>query len=156
MYRREFGVDTAIARIFNTYGPRMRPDDGRLVPTFISQALEGVPLTIAGDGTQTRSLCHVDDLVEGLLLLLASDQAGPMNLGNPDEMTVIDTARLILRLTRSCSPLAFVPLPEDDPQQRQPDIGLAERTLGWTPKTPAEVGMRWTIDWFAERVSVGA
>ena len=129
-YRRTHGVDTAIVRIFNTYGPRMRPDDGRAIPTFLRQALAGEPLTVAGDGAQTRSVCYVDDLVDGLLALLASDLPGPVNLGNPHELSMLDLATRILELTGSRSTITFVERPVDDPSVRRPDITLAREQLG--------------------------
>ncbi|MFN8156688.1 MAG: UDP-glucuronic acid decarboxylase family protein [Candidatus Nanopelagicales bacterium] len=147
-YRRTYGVDTAIVRIFNTYGPRMRPHDGRAIPEFIGQALAGRPLTVAGDGAQTRSVCYVDDLVEGILALLDSGHPGPMNIGNPAELPVLDLARTIIELTGSSSEIVFVPRPEDDPQVRRPDVTLAERELSWKPRVPLEEGLTRTIDWF--------
>jgi dTDP-glucose 4,6-dehydratase len=147
-YRRTHGVDTAIVRIFNTFGERMRPDDGRAIPTFIRQALMGEQLTVAGDGGQTRSICYVDDLIEGIVRLLHSDHAGPMNIGNPHEISVLDLARWIRDLAGSESDLAFVERPEDDPLVRQPDITLARSALGWEPKVPIEEGLRRTIAWF--------
>ena len=148
-YRRARGVDTAIVRIFNTYGERMRPDDGRAIPTFICQALRGEPLTVHGDGSQTRSVCYVDDLVRGVLALLDSDHPGPMNIGNPDEMPVRDLAEKIAKMTDSASEVIFTERPEDDPTVRQPDITLARTVLGWEPTIPTEEGLRRTIDWFA-------
>ena len=147
-YRRTYGVDTAIVRIFNTYGPRMRPHDGRAIPEFIGQALAGRPLTVAGDGAQTRSVCYVDDLVEGILALLDSGHPGPMNIGNPAELPVLDLARTIIELTGSSSEIVFVPRPEDDPQVRRPDVTLAERELSWKPRVPLEEGLTRTIEWF--------
>src|SRR5215210_5999775 len=128
-YRRTHGVDTAIVRIFNTYGPRMRPRDGRAIPTFIRQALAGEPITVAGDGMQTRSVCYVDDLIEGIVRLLHSDEIGPVNIGNPREMTVLEIAEMIVELTGSASPIEFIERPVDDPSVRQPDITLAQATL---------------------------
>lgn len=147
-YRTAHGVDTAIVRIFNTFGPRMRPNDGRAIPTFARQALRGEPLTITGDGSQTRSVCFVDDLVEGLLRLLHSGYPGPMNIGNPHELSVLDLAGWIRELAGSSSPLRFVPRPEDDPRVRRPDISLARDVLGWEPKVPVEKGLRRTLEWF--------
>jgi dTDP-glucose 4,6-dehydratase len=147
-YRRTYGTDTAIARIFNTYGPRMRPGDGRAIPTFIAQALRGEPLTVAGDGSQTRSVCYVDDQVAGLLALLESDHPGPMNIGNPGELSVLDLARLVLRVTGSDSRIVDVPRPEDDPTVRRPDITLAREVLGWEPVVEVADGIRRTVDWF--------
>jgi len=149
-YYRAHGVSVKIARIFNTYGPRLRVDDGRAVPTFISQALTGKPLTVHGDGSQTRSLCYVDDLVEGLWRLLISDLKGPVNLGNPQEVTVIEFAELIRRLSGSSSEMIHVERPEDDPSVRCPDISLARRTLGWEPSVPLEEGLARTIAWARE------
>ncbi|QZA11804.1 nucleotide sugar dehydrogenase [Mycolicibacterium holsaticum DSM 44478 = JCM 12374] len=147
-YRTKHGVDTAIMRIFNTYGPRMRPNDGRAIPNFISQALSELPLTVHGDGGQTRSVCHVDDLVEGALRLLFSDLAGPVNIGNPHEMTILELAELIRELTGSKAPLEFVDRPQDDPSQRKPDITLARTKLQWEPKRDVREGLLETIEWF--------
>ena len=147
-YHRHHGVDTRIARIFNTYGPRMRANDGRVVPAFICQALAGEPLTAFGDGTQTRSFCFVDDLIEGIWRLLRSDHADPMNIGNPAEMTILQFAREIIRLIGSRSEIVFRPLPVDDPKVRQPDISLARRVLGWEPAVPLEHGLARTIEYF--------
>lgn len=147
-YRRTHGVDTAIVRIFNTFGPRMRPHDGRMIPTFIRQALAGEALTVAGDGSQTRSICYVDDEIEGILRLLDSAHAGPMNIGNPHEVSVLRVAEWIKELTGSTSPITHIPRPEDDPRVRQPDITLATQELGWEPKIPVEDGLRRTIAWF--------
>ena len=150
-YRRYHGVNSAILRIFNTYGPRMRPDDGRAIPTFINQALAGAPLTVAGEGTQTRSICYVDDLVEGAMRLLLSEESGPINVGNPHEMTVLELARLVIELSGSSSPIQFVERPEDDPMVRQPDIALARQLLSWEPQTSVVDGLKKTISWFQER-----
>ena len=147
-YHRHHGVDTRIARIFNTYGPRMRADDGRVVPAFICQALADEPLTAFGDGSQTRSFCFVDDLIEGIWRLLGSDYAEPMNIGNPAEMTVLEFARQIIRLTGSRSEIVFRPLPVDDPKVRQPDISLARRVLGWEPTVSLERGLGTAIEYF--------
>jgi len=147
-YHRHHGVDTRIARIFNTYGPRMRANDGRVVPAFICQALAGEPLTAFGDGAQTRSFCFVDDLIEGIWRLLRSDHADPMNIGNPAEMTILQFAREIIRLIGSRSEIVFRPLPVDDPKVRQPDISLARRVLGWEPAVPLEQGLARTIEYF--------
>ena len=152
-YRIERGVDAGIVRIFNTYGPRMRADDGRVVPTFIRQALAGEPLTVTGDGAQTRSLCYVDDTVAGLLAMADSAHAGPVNLGAPDELTVRELAELIVEITGSPSQLEFVPLPEDDPRTRCPDISRAGMLLDWKPQTSLKDGLRRTIDWFAGQTS---
>lgn len=147
-YRAHHGVDTAIVRIFNTFGPRMRSHDGRAIPTFIRQALAGDPITVSGDGRQTRSVCFVDDLVEGVHRLLASDYSAPMNLGNPHEMTVLELAYEVKRLTGSRSPVEFIPRPQDDPTTRRPDITLARDLLGWEPKIAIEDGLLRTIAWF--------
>ncbi|MGB0971879.1 MAG: UDP-glucuronate decarboxylase [Mycobacterium sp.] len=150
-YRTTHGVNTAIIRIFNTYGPRMRANDGRAIPNFISQALAGAPITVQGDGSQTRSVCHVDDLVEGALRLLFSELTGPVNIGNPHEMTILELAELIRELTDSQSPLEFVDRAQDDPSQRQPDISLARTELQWEPKVDVGDGLVETIEWFRER-----
>jgi nucleoside-diphosphate-sugar epimerase len=147
-YHRERGVDVRIARIFNTYGPGMRPDDGRLVSNFVTQALAGEPLTIYGDGTQTRSLCFVEDEVDGLLALLTSDYRSPVNIGNDHEVTVLSVAELVLQLTGSDSKPVFVERPPDDPSRRCPDLTVARGELGWEPTTPLGDGMAKTIDWF--------
>ncbi len=147
-YRSTHGVDTSIARIFNTYGSRMRPDDGRAIPTFIRQALDGEDLTVAGDGRQTRSVVYVDDEVEGLLRLLFSAHPGPMNIGSPDESSVLELAELIVRLVGVDVGISFVPRPVDDPTVRQPDISMAQRELAWMPTVALEDGLRMTIDWF--------
>ncbi|MDQ4038046.1 MAG: SDR family oxidoreductase [Actinomycetota bacterium] len=147
-YRSTHSVDTAIVRIFNTFGQRMRPNDGRAIPTFIRQALTGNPITVAGDGSQTRSICYVDDLVEGVVQLLASDLAGPMNIGNPHEVGMLELAEWIRDLAGSQSPITYVPRPIDDPSVRRPDISLARKELGWEPKVPLETGLKLTIDWF--------
>ena len=149
-YHRFHGLDTRIVRIFNTYGPRMRPRDGRVVPAFIQQALEGEPLTVFGDGGQTRSFCYVDDLIEGIWRLLNSEFTDPVNIGNPHEMTILEFASVIVRLTDGKSEIAFEPLPEDDPKTRQPDISLAKETLGWEPHVPLEEGLLQTVDYFRE------
>lgn len=150
-YHRHHRVDTRIVRIFNTYGPRMRPDDGRMIPNFIQQALAGVPLTIYGDGSQTRSVQYVDDLVEGVLRLMRSPETRPVNIGNPVEYTVREVAGLILKLSASASEVVYEPLPQDDPKQRRPDITRAHEALGWEPRFPAEEGLSRTIEWFAKR-----
>lgn len=149
-YHRHHGVDTRIVRIFNTYGPRMRAGDGRVVPTFICQAQAGEPLTVFGNGSQTRSFCFVTDLIEGIWRLLNSDYVEPMNIGNPAEMTVLQFAEEILRLTGSSSKIDFVPLPEDDPKVRQPDITLARKELGWEPKVGLAEGLKETIAFFSD------
>src|SRR6266705_783446 len=150
-YHRFHGLDTRIVRIFNTYGPRMRLNDGRAIPAFMSQALSGKPVTIFGEGSQTRSFCFVDDMVEGLYRLLMSSHPGPMNLGNPEEMSLLDMARTILRLTRSRSRLVHRPLPTDDPKVRRPDISLARRVLGWSPRVGLEAGLSETLRHFRLR-----
>jgi dTDP-glucose 4,6-dehydratase len=147
-YRENEGVDTGIVRIFNTYGPRMRPRDGRAIPTFVRQALLGEPLTVAGDGSQTRSVCFVDDLVRGLLAFAATPHPGPVNLGNPEELTVLRIAEDVLRATGSGSPIQHVGLPVDDPKVRRPDTTRAEQLLGWRPEVPWSVGPARTVDWF--------
>lgn len=147
-YRRTHAVDTAIVRIFNTHGPRMRPHDGRAIPAFTTQALTGRPITVAGDGTQTRSIIYVDDLIEGIVRMLRSDLTGPVNLGNPHEVSVLHLAETIKRLTGSASPVTFIERPVDDPSIRQPDIALASRELGWEPQVAFEEGLSRTIAWF--------
>jgi dTDP-glucose 4,6-dehydratase len=147
-YHRFHEVRTNIARIFNTYGPRMQLNDGRVVPAFIDQAIQGKPLTVFGDGSQTRSFCYVDDLVDGLYRLMFSDERYPVNLGNPQEMTILEFAERIRRITGASAPLEFQPLPEDDPKQRRPDIAKAKRVLGWEPKVGLEDGLRQTIEYF--------
>lgn len=149
-YRRQHGLKIKVARIFNTYGPRMHPDDGRVVSNFIVQALTGKPITIYGDGSQTRSFCFVDDLVEGLVRLMESDDkvTGPVNLGNPGEFTILELAHKVLQLTGSTAPPCFKPLPEDDPKRRRPDIGLAKELLGWEPLVPLDQGLKRTVDYF--------
>jgi dTDP-glucose 4,6-dehydratase len=144
-YHRQQGVDTAIVRIFNTYGPRMRPNDGRAVPTFVRQALDGEPITVFGDGTQTRSFCYVDDLVRGLVLLAESGEHMPINVGNPNEFTLLDLAEKVLKITGSSSEIVFEALPIDDPQVRQPDITRAKQVLGWEPEIELEEGLRRMI-----------
>ena len=154
-YNRQHGVNTAIVRIFNSYGPSMRPDDGRVIPSFVAQALRGDPITVFGDGTQTRSFCYVTDLVDGIVRLMRTDAHDPVNLGNPHEITVLECARLILRLTRSASPIVFRPLPQDDPTRRCPDITRARTLLGWEPVVPLDEGLARTIEWFSARAGVG-
>ena len=148
-YHRRHGLDVRISRTFNTYGPRMRPQDGRVVSNFLVQALQGQPLTVYGDGSQTRSFCYVDDQVAGLVALLDSDYVGPVNIGNPDEFTMLELADAVLDVTGSTSQLVFEPLPEDDPTQRCPDITLAAEKLGWRPEVGLREGLQRTADWFA-------
>jgi dTDP-glucose 4,6-dehydratase len=147
-YHRYHGVDVRIVRIFNTYGPFMRPDDGRAVSNFVVQALAGKPLTVHGDGSQTRSFCYVDDEVRGILALLDSDHVGPVNVGNPHEFTILQLAETVLEVTGSRSEVHFEPLPTDDPAQRQPDISLARRLLGWEPTVDLPTGLARTAEWF--------
>jgi dTDP-glucose 4,6-dehydratase len=153
-YHRAHDVQTRIVRIFNTYGPRMRLNDGRVVPNFVSQALQGKPLTVYGDGSQTRSFCYVSDLVEGIYRLLLSDEVEPVNIGNPTELTIREFAERINALTNNPAGIRFEPLPKDDPRQRQPDISKARRVLGWEPKVPLSHGLEETVAWFADRVAV--
>ena len=150
-YRDTKGVNAGIIRIFNTYGPRMNAQDGRIVTNFITQALNGDPLTIYGDGSQTRSFCYVDDLIRGIVGMIDSTEAGPVNLGNPEEFTVTEFARLVLRLTGSDSPVEHLPLPVDDPTRRCPVITRASQALGWQPQVRVEDGIRRTIEWFRSR-----
>jgi UDP-glucuronate decarboxylase len=154
-YRRQFGLPIKIARIFNTYGPRMHPQDGRVVSNFIVQALRGEPITIYGDGSQTRSFCYVDDLIDGLIRLMDSGPqfTGPVNLGNPVEFRIVDLADLVLKMTHSSSKLVFKPLPQDDPKQRKPNIILAQQELDWAPKTHLEEGLDRTIHYFKKLFS---
>ena len=147
-YHRYHNVPIRIARIFNTYGPRMRTNDGRALPTFISQALNNEPITVFGDGSQTRSFCYVDDLIEGIYKLLMSDEVYPVNLGNPDEVTILDVAKEVIELTNSKSEIVFKPLPTDDPKVRRPDITKAKKILNWEPKTPRKEGLIKTIEYF--------
>jgi dTDP-glucose 4,6-dehydratase len=151
-YHHTYGLRTNIARIFNTYGPRMKLDDGRVVPSFLDQALRGEAITIFGDGSQTRSFCYVSDLVDGIYRLMHSDERYPVNLGNPNEMTIREFAEQIRRLTGSSSPIVNRALPEDDPKQRRPDISKARRLLGWEPRVPLEEGLRVTLDYFRTSV----
>jgi dTDP-glucose 4,6-dehydratase len=155
-YHRQQGVDTAIVRIFNTYGPRMRGYDGRAIPTFLRQALAGKPVTVFGDGSQTRSFCYVDDLVRGLVLLADSEEHLPVNLGNPDEKTLLELAQTVIRLTDSPSEIVFEALPVDDPQVRQPDITRAKQLLGWEPTIELEDGLRRTIASLGQETPVGS
>ncbi len=151
-YHREHGVETRIVRIFNTYGPRMRLNDGRVVPAFVSQALEGKPLTVFGKGSQTRSFCYVSDLVEGIYRLMNSSSVEPVNIGNPHEMTVLEFAEEIIRATGSRSRIVFKPLPQDDPKQRRPDIARAKARLNWEPQVPLKEGLKKTIEYFRGKV----
>jgi dTDP-glucose 4,6-dehydratase len=153
-YHREHKVDTRIVRIFNTYGPRMRVNDGRVVPAFISQALRQEPLTVFGQGGQTRSFCYCSDLIEGIYRLMMSDESLPVNIGNPTETTVLEFAREIIRLTKSRSRIEYCPLPADDPKQRRPDITRARELLKWAPKVELVDGLKETIEWFRLRLGV--
>lgn len=150
-YWRQSAVEIKVVRIFNTYGPRMQPNDGRVVSNFIVQALKGEPITLYGDGTQTRSFCYVDDLIEGMLSMMDSpkDFIGPVNLGNPGEFSMLELAEKVIRFTKSTSKLVFLPLPEDDPKQRQPDISLAKEKLNWAPRVPLDDGLKLTVDYFS-------
>jgi nucleoside-diphosphate-sugar epimerase len=152
-YHRQHGVDVRIVRIFNTYGPFFRPDDGRVVSNFVMQALQGKPITLYGDGSQTRSFTYVDDQIRGFLALLDSDYVGPVNIGNPTEFTVAELADLVLELTSSSSTLIHEPLPVDDPTRRRPDITLARRVLGWEPQVELREGLARTIEWFRTKIS---
>lgn len=147
-YHRAHGLDVRIVRIFNTYGPRLRPADGRVVSNFLVQAMEGKPLTVYGEGRQTRSFCYVDDLVAGILGLLRSDHIGPMNIGNPNEFSILELAQAVLDVTGSSSEITFEPLPVDDPTQRQPDITLARKVLGWEPRVQLREGLTRTYEWY--------
>ena len=155
-YHRQHGLKIKIARIFNTYGPRMHPNDGRVVSNFIVQALKGDPITVYGDGSQSRSFCYVDDLIDVFILLMNSpdDFTGPVNTGNPGEFTILELAEKVVSMTGSKSEIVFKPLPSDDPQQRQPDIALAKEKLGWEPKVKLEDGLRPTIEYFARLIEV--
>lgn len=155
-YHRFHNLDTKIVRIFNTYGPRMRLDDGRVVPAFIGQALQGRPLTVQGDGSQTRSFCYVSDLLEGIYRLSQSDYHEPVNIGNPREMSVLEFAKEILRVTGSSAPIQFTPLPVDDPKVRQPDISLARKLLGWEPKVSFDEGIAKTVAYFRDFLGIHA
>jgi dTDP-glucose 4,6-dehydratase len=152
-YYRTFGVDTRIVRIFNTYGPRLQLNDGRVISNFMKQALRGEDLTVYGDGTQTRSFCYVSDEVEGILRLASSDEHEPVNIGNPVEFTMLECAREVLRITGSASKIRYEPLPPDDPKQRRPDIGKAQVLLGWEPKIPLDTGLRLCLPYFQECVA---
>jgi UDP-glucuronate decarboxylase len=153
-YHRQHGVKIKVARIFNTYGPRMHPNDGRVVSNFILQALQNKPITIYGDGSQTRSFCYVDDMIEGLIRLMNTPDSftGPVNLGNPEEVSILELAETIIELTGSKSQLVFMPLPQDDPKRRCPDITLAKTVLQWEPRTPLREGLKKTIDYFDNRL----
>jgi len=153
-YHRHHGLDTQIARIFNTYGPGMRVDDGRAIPNFATQAIRNQPITVYGDGSQTRSLCYVEDLIEGILRLLAVDYAEPVNIGNDREYTIVQLAEEVRKAAGSGSEIEFRPMPEDDPRQRRPDIGLARRLLGWEPKVSLEEGLPPTLDWFRHSLAL--
>lgn len=154
-YHRFHHVDTRIVRIFNTYGPRMRPNDGRIVPAFICQALKGEPITVFGDGSQTRSFCFIADLINGIHLLMESTCTSPVNIGNPAELSVLDFARTIKTLTQSHSPIVHRPLPEDDPKVRQPNIAKAHSLLGWQPQCPLQTGLSLTIRYFQQQIEKG-
>ncbi len=153
-YHRYHGVETRIVRIFNTYGPRMRVEDGRVLPAFMSQALRGEDITVFGDGNQTRSFCYCDDLVEGIWRLLHSDYSDPVNIGNPSEITILDFAQEVVDLVGSKSKVVYKPLPQDDPKVRQPDITLAREILGWEPQVPREEGLKRTLEYFKKEVIV--
>ena len=151
-YRRHHDLNTGIFRIFNTYGPRMRPDDGRVISNFIAQALSKQPLTIYGDGTQTRSFCYVDDLINGIIAMIDSTEVGPVNLGNPEERTVTEISELVLKITESSSKLEYHPLPTDDPTRRRPSIALASERLGWRPLVDIEDGLTRTVEFLKSRL----
>ena len=155
-YHRQQGVDTGIVRIFNTYGPRMRPHDGRAIPTFLRQALQDRPLTVFGDGSQTRSFCYVDDLIDGIVRLAESDIHMPVNIGNPNEFTLLELAKTVIDVTESRSEIIYEPLPTDDPQQRRPDITRARDLLGWEPTIQLDEGLRRTIERAGVERLVGA
>ena len=154
-YHRYFKVDTRIVRIFNTYGPRLQREDGRVISNFMKQALKGEPLTVYGDGSQTRSFCYVSDEIDGILRLARSDEHEPTNIGNPDEFTILECAKLVLKVTDSKSRISHQPLPPDDPRQRRPDISKARRLLGWEPKTDLETGLKLSLSYFEKAVSEG-
>jgi len=155
-YHRYYGVDTRIVRIFNTYGPRMQLNDGRVIPNFMKQAFRGEDLTVYGDGTQTRSFCYVKDEVEGFLRLAQCDEHFPVNIGNPEEFTIVDCARRVIEITGSTSRIRYEKLPQDDPKQRKPDITKAKTLLGWEPKIDLETGLRLSLDYFREAVAAEA
>ena len=152
-YHRVHGIDTKIVRFFNTFGPNMRTDDGRAIPEFITSALTGRPLVVHGDGSQTRSVGYVDDIIEGVVRLAMSDHVGPMNIGTQDELSILELAKLIIDITNSSSPIEFGPRPPDDPTQRRPDITLARTKIGWEPTIPIEEGLRRTAEWFRQELS---
>ncbi len=152
-YHRTRGVNTHLVRIFNTYGPRLRPGDGRVISNFLMQALRGEPLTIYGDGSQTRSFCYVDDLIEGILRLSRTDVHLPVNIGNPDEFTILECARAVLEVTGSRSELRFEPLPEDDPTRRCPDITRARTLLGWEPRVALKEGLAMSLEFYRDRAA---
>jgi dTDP-glucose 4,6-dehydratase len=152
-YRRYYKVDTRIVRIFNTYGPRMQLNDGRVVPNFMKQAIRGEDLTVYGDGSQTRSFCYVSDEIDGFMRLSRSDEALPVNIGNPDEFTILECAKIVLKVVGSKSQIRYEPLPQDDPKQRQPDISKARQLLGWEPKIDLETGLRLSLDYFKKAVA---
>ena len=152
-YHRYHKLDTRIVRIFNTYGPRMRLDDGRALPAFVGQALRGEDITVFGDGLQTRSFCYVSDLVDGIFKLLMSNETNPVNIGNPDEITIKQFAEEVIKITGTKSKIAYKPLPEGDPKVRQPDISKAQNILGWSPKIGREEGLKITIDYFKKRLN---
>jgi len=147
-YKREYGLKTHIVRIFNTYGPRMRSDDGRVIPEFITSSLNNEPISVFGDGKQTRSFCYIDDMVKGIIAMMFSDEPGPVNLGNPEEYTILELAEKIKKITGSASKIVFKPLPEDDPKRRKPDIKKAMETLNWKSTYPLKLGLKETIEWF--------
>jgi UDP-glucuronate decarboxylase len=157
-YHRQHKLKIKVARIFNTYGPRMHPNDGRVVSSFIVQALSGIPLTLHGDGSQTRSFCYVDDTVEGLIRLMSTpgEVTGPVNIGNPDEFTMLELAKKVLAMTGSTSPVEYYPLPVDDPVRRRPDITLARELLGWEPTVPFEAGITRTVEYFKQQLAANA
>jgi len=155
-YHRYYKLDTRIVRIFNTYGPRMQINDGRVIPNFMKQALQGKELTVYGDGSQTRSFCYVTDEIDGILRLARADEHQPVNIGNPDEFTMVECAQRVLAVTGSTSKLAFRPLPQDDPRQRRPDITRARTLLGWEPKTDLETGLRLSLNYFRQAVAAGS
>ncbi len=154
-YHRQNNVDIRVVRIFNTYGPRMAINDGRVMSNFIVQALKGEPLTIYGDGSQTRSFCYVDDMIEGIIKAMEGDYIGPINLGNPDEITILDLAKKILEITGSSSKIKFLPPLKDDPLRRRPDITLAKKILNWFPKTPLDEGIKKTVEYFEKVIGTG-